>query len=820
MTSLRVALTELKRFSGGVLPKLVMIALACIPLLYGGMYLYSNWDPYGNVDRVSGALVMEDEGAATSDGERVDTGASVADELRSSADFDWQDAPTRDDAVREVSAGDVDFALVIPSDFSERLLSTSRFAPGADGTPGEVDPQQAGLEVITNDANNYLLTSIVTRAGATVRDSVSQQVGEETAGTMLAEFTTIHGQLSDATDGSQQVTDGAVGLSDAVDRLKDGTSSLASGATQLDDGARALLDGEDQLVDGSRSALDGAQRLDDGARTLSDGAATLAGGTSALAQGADELHGGTGELSTGASRLAEGTSSLSDGAGQLSDGAAALDGTLEQSGLGTLAGDLDAVCADLSRANDAEPTGRLGADASQAVLSEVGGVATQRVQALVSDGTLTQEQADALVGSLTDDDARTRLADAATSGLDDLEQTPLGSGLQRFRDSGCATDGTSRLAGQIDGLTGAVSQLSAGASGVAQGARDADDAARQLADGAGTLDGKTGELADGARQVDQGAQDLSTGASDLSGGTGELVSGAQQLLDGQEGARDGARQLADGTGEAVSGSSQLDEGAGQLRDGSGQLRDGSQQLTDELRDGAGQVPDLGSSDRDALSSVMSDPVSDEHDSLAGAGTYGEGMGPFFMILALWIGLLMAGQFLRAGNSRALASNASSLRIALGAWAPFALVGLVQGVLLFAVVKFALGFDMAHPWLAFWFLCFVSVVFSAICQGLIALLDAPGKLVVLILLVLQLVTAGGMMPYQTLPAPLAWMHDVLPMSHALTGFRRLAYGIDTAAVWPTVALLAGFLLLGLAFGVLGAVKDRTWTLKRLDPEVEL
>jgi putative membrane protein len=820
MTSLRVALTELKRFSPGVLPKLVMIALICIPLLYGGMYLYSNWDPYGKVDHVSGALVMEDTGATTGEGEQVNTGEEVADDLRSSADFDWHDVSTRDDAVQEVSSGDIDFALVIPEDFSERLLSTSRFAPAEDGTPGEVDPQQAGLEVITNDANNYLLTNIVKQAGGTVRDSVARQVGDETAGTMLANLTTIHGQLSEATDGSQQVTDGAVSLSDAVDQLKDGTSSLASGATQLNDGALALLDGQNQLVDGNRTALDGARQLDDGAHRLSDGASTLAGGTATLSQGASELHGGTGELSSGASQLAEGTSSLSDGAGQLSDGATALNGALEQSGLSSLSGDLNAVCADLSQANDAAPTGRLGADASQAVLSEVDGVAAQRVQGLVSDGTLTQEQADSLVKSLSDEDARSRITDAATRGLDQVEQTPLGSGLQQFRDSGCASDGTSRIASQIDELSGAVSQLGSGASDLAQGARDADSAAQQLATGAGTLNEKTGELAEGAQQVDQGAQDLSSGASELSENTGSLVSGAQQLLDGQEDARDGAQQLAEGTGQAVDGSAQLDEGAGQLQGGSGDLRAGSQQLTDELRDGAGQVPDLSASDQDSLSAVMSDPVSDEHDSLAGAGSYGEGMGPFFMILALWIGLLMAGQFLRAGNSRALASNASSLRIALGAWTPFALVGLAQGVLLFTVVKFALGFDMAHPWLAFWFFLFTSVVFSAICQGLIALLEAPGKLVVLILLVLQLVTAGGMMPYQTLPAPLEWMHHALPMSHALTGLRRLIYGIDTAAVWPTVALLAGFLVLGLLLGFLGAVKDRTWTLKKLNPEVEL
>ena len=37
MTVLRVALVELKRLTSGVLPVLVLIAMSCIPLLYGAL---------------------------------------------------------------------------------------------------------------------------------------------------------------------------------------------------------------------------------------------------------------------------------------------------------------------------------------------------------------------------------------------------------------------------------------------------------------------------------------------------------------------------------------------------------------------------------------------------------------------------------------------------------------------------------------------------------------------------------------------------------------------------------------------------------------
>ena len=77
MTVLRVALVELKRLTSGVLPVLVLLAMSCIPLLYGALYLYGNWDAYGHVNGIVGALVVEDEGAEDSEGKQVNTGADV-----------------------------------------------------------------------------------------------------------------------------------------------------------------------------------------------------------------------------------------------------------------------------------------------------------------------------------------------------------------------------------------------------------------------------------------------------------------------------------------------------------------------------------------------------------------------------------------------------------------------------------------------------------------------------------------------------------------------------------------------------------------------
>ena len=71
MTVLRLARSELKRMTYGLLPKLTILALAVVPLLYGAVYLYANWDPYKNMDRIPAALGVEDQGAALPDGTRL-----------------------------------------------------------------------------------------------------------------------------------------------------------------------------------------------------------------------------------------------------------------------------------------------------------------------------------------------------------------------------------------------------------------------------------------------------------------------------------------------------------------------------------------------------------------------------------------------------------------------------------------------------------------------------------------------------------------------------------------------------------------------------
>lgn len=866
MTVLRVALVELKRLTSGVLPVLVLIAMSCIPLLYGALYLYGNWDAYGHVNGIVGALVVEDEGATDSSGQQVNTGADVKKNLLDAGTFDWRQVPTREEAVNGVEKGTYDFALVIPKNFSRNLQSAAAFKPDANGNTGTIDPQSAGIEIVTNDANNYVLTNIVTKAGTSVRDSVASKVGNATANALLASFTTIHSKMGEAASGAEKVNTGTVKLADAIVQLKDGSATVNDGALKLKDGTVTLSDGTTQLVDAQKQLADGADKLASGAATLDSGAATLNSGAAKLVDGSTTLKNGTSTLASaaasasdgasklkdGSATLAQGTSSLKDGSATLAQGANSLaEGThklrqgLDESGIRELPGQLNAMCQHLQQTDTSAPSGDFGRDLSNTVVSASAQRLRERLAPMVAAGTMTQQQADELVSSVDSDEFKGEVATlnqkALESHLASRSATAADamSKLQALKSSHCVADGSSSSAAKIQTLVSGVDALDAastsvakGASSLAEGAARVDSGASSLASGAATLADGNAQIASGASSLASGAATLAEGTENLKSGTDSLKSGTatlkdgtstlaekeQSAVEGQQKVADGASNLKDGASQLTEGTEKLASGTDQLNSGASELKDGTSSLQSGLASGTKQVPNLSESDQTKVADTMSNPVTLSHNSLASGRNYGEGMGPFFMCLALWIGGLMLVQTLRVMNNRALASHAPSVRVMLGSWMPFGLVGIAQATLMFVVIKFGLGFEMAHPWLAWLFLCFVALIFTGFIHGLTVFLGAPGKLVALVVLILQLVTGGGTMPYETLPESIRWMHDFFPMGYAVTGMRRLSYGVNESSLWGIMLVLTLWGLAGLLLGYLGTRRDRTWSLKKLAPEI--
>ncbi|MFC4950646.1 YhgE/Pip family protein [Pseudonocardia sp. GCM10023141] len=235
MGILKLALLELRRFRTP-LQKVALVFAACVPLIYGATYLWSNWDPYALLNKIPVAVVNADQ-AVTVDGNRVAAGELFTQELRNNPTFDWRFVD-RAEADRGIDEGSYYFLIAVPSDFSAKLAS------GAGGTP-----QRASMQIVLDDANGYVVGKMAEQAQLTLANQID-------AAAVSAYFQSVFGNLDRLHSGIAQAADGAGQLRAGADRARDGAKSLADGLGQLKAGA-------DQLAPGARQVSDGVSKIAD-----------------------------------------------------------------------------------------------------------------------------------------------------------------------------------------------------------------------------------------------------------------------------------------------------------------------------------------------------------------------------------------------------------------------------------------------------------------------------------------------------------------------------------------------------------------------------
>ncbi|MUM19346.1 YhgE/Pip domain-containing protein [Mycobacterium sp. CBMA271] len=285
--------------------------------------------------------------------------------------------------------------------------------------------------------------------------------------------------------------------------------------------------------------------------------------------------------------------------------------------------------------------------------------------------------------------------------------------------------------------------------------------------------------------------------------------------------RNGAQQLATGNAQLASGIAQMDDGAGQLKSGTSQLRDGSSELATKLADGAKQIPHWSAQQKDAIADTIGGPVNLETSHENAAPNFGTGMAPFFVTLALFFGALVLWMVLRPLQNRAIAAEILPIRVALSSYLPAATIGIFQAVILYCVVRFALGMHAAHPVAMLAFMVLISFAFVAATQAINAVVGpAVGRVLLMALLMLQLVSAGGMYPVETTSRPFQILHKYDPMTYGVNGLRQLILGGIDGRLWQAVITLLIIMIGGLAITCLSARRNQTWNLTRLLPSIKI
>lgn len=257
---------DLSRIRGSVVALIVAVGLVIVPTLYAWFNIAGSWDPYGNTGNLKVAVANSDDGYMSDlIPVRVNIGDTVVSALRENDQLDWRFV-SESDAVEGVRSGEYYAAVVIPENFSSRMM-----------TVFSSDAEHAEIVYYENQKANAIAPRVTDKAASTVRQQIDEtfaktisDVGLATTSSLL-EFMdgdqiaayagnlsgTLAGAITTLRDASGSVDEFA-GLLQSSTGLLDSTSDLLASAGAANENAEALVSDAKTGLSGMHDALDAA----------------------------------------------------------------------------------------------------------------------------------------------------------------------------------------------------------------------------------------------------------------------------------------------------------------------------------------------------------------------------------------------------------------------------------------------------------------------------------------------------------------------------------------------------------------------------------
>lgn len=257
---------DLSRIRGSVVALIVAVGLVIVPTLYAWFNIAGSWDPYGNTGNLKVAVANSDDGYMSDlIPVRANIGDTVVSALRENDQLDWRFV-SESDAVEGVRSGEYYAAVVIPENFSSRMM-----------TVFSSDAEHAEIVYYENQKANAIAPRVTDKAASTVRQQIDEtfaktisDVGLATTSSLL-EFMdgdqiaayagnlsgTLAGAITTLRDASGSVDEFA-GLLQSSTGLLDSTSDLLASAGTASKDAEALVGDAKTGLSGMHDALDAA----------------------------------------------------------------------------------------------------------------------------------------------------------------------------------------------------------------------------------------------------------------------------------------------------------------------------------------------------------------------------------------------------------------------------------------------------------------------------------------------------------------------------------------------------------------------------------
>jgi len=353
----------------------------------------------------------------------------------------------------------------------------------------------------------------------------------------------------------------------------------------------------------------------------------------------------------------------------------------------------------------------------------------------------------------------------------------LEGGLGQFR---ATADDVPLFGGRlVEGLT----PITQGTQQLAAGLDQARAGQARLLQGSVRLQEGVGALADGSQRAGQAVSAL-TGRLPEDARVDGLGDGARELVRGHDALLAGLQQFGGGTQQLQTGLARLTDGAGRLETGLELVRRSLPQAVDRPE---GSAQGLAQSVEPVVEVVA--PVPNQ----------GSALTPNFVPLALWVGAVMVAFIVHLRRIPEPLAHHPRLALAAGKLALPLSVVLLQALVMLLMLAWLLRVPLPQLGLFCLLLATTSVAFLALVWALVRLLGDIGKVVAVLLLIVQVSAAGALLPIQLSDEAFQAVHPYLPLTWVVQAFRASLFGAFEGAFWPAYGVVAGIAVASLVIG---------------------
>ena len=768
---------------------LIILAILFLPALYAWFNIYAFWDPYGKTGDVSIAVVCNDRDYMDEDGKIINIGNQLVEELKQDEKIGFVFLDDADKAVDDLYAGKYYAAVIIEPDFTYNMynfLKEDMFSPT--------------INFYQNEKTNAIAVKVVEAAGDKVKQSVNKAYIQAIVETLFGKFNTF----SEGVQGDN-----------TINMLRNTLAKIDKNLAQYDDTIDQFVAANNSLVgtlNNSNSTIDytihllGNERINISKQVsyiestkndialINEEVNNLLTGLQDSVQNAiyklDRLYNGGEDPDTVKETLKELERQYQELIDYLTH--SGISGPEAEDALSALNRIRDKITQlreqlGMNAQNDANAADQLKADYNEVTVPMVYTAVTGYDYDDLANAQKTEQSMDTMMTFMaddaeqrivniqnnveiakttTDDNTREKALTAAKndSVIVSQELSALGTAMDAVEDAAGATDKkASTAAAQAAGNTKDAGEIF---DDILNGNRDIDliEYLQVISDLLGNARVALTEIV---------YPSITTVLTNLQDSLGDLSS---VLLD-----------LSDVMGKVPPIVSELSNTFGAVNNALVQVKDLISSYRTRIADALGvlngdtedtrlqQVLDFMDVDPQSIAEFLASPVTIRAESVYPVESYGAAMAPFYSMLAIWVGCIILNAILKVDTPIELI-GATSRQKFFGRYLIFALLSLIQTMVIMGGDLLIFGMDCAHPGLFLLSGVVTSLTCSMLAYSMAIAFGNIGKALFVVFLIIQIAGSGGSYPIELLPDFFQQVYLFFPFPYAINAMREAIAGL--------------------------------------------